>query len=130
MKVNDLPAAVLKKHADMLKPLMGLELPTPAGWFLLCVQYVRADKTAGGIIIPGRVKDEDKFQGRCGLVVAMGPAAYKGDKYGSPWCKIGDWVAWPALENAASRMEYAGMVVTAIPDDRVVLVGVDPELVS
>ena len=128
--VESLPKSVWEKASHMLEPLKGITLPTPGGWYILCAQYVRPAKV-GAILMPDRVRDEDKYQGRCGIVLAIGPDAYRGDKYPSgPWCKVGDWVAWPAVENAASRMEYAGVTVTAIPDDRVVLIGVDPERIT
>ena len=130
MKVDDLPKAVWAKAGHLLEPLKGLELPSPCGWFILAVQWVRPTKV-GSLIMPDRVRAEDKYQGRSGLVISVGPDAYTGAKYASgAWCKVGDWISWPAVENAASRMEYKGVVITAIPDDRVTLVGVDPELVS
>lgn len=110
-------------------------LPRPAGYYVLAVQYVRPDTTTlkSGFVLhnAGVTQKEDKFQGRSGLVIALGPDAYAGDKFKSgPWCKVGDWIAWPSMENAAARMEYNKVVITTIPDDRVVLVGVDPEMVS
>ena len=58
-------------------------------------------KTLGGIIIPGKSLDEDRFQSKVGLIVKMGPSAFddengvwfKGIKFG-----IGDWVVYRASD--------------------------------
>jgi hypothetical protein len=134
MKIDDLnlPPAATAKIAHLLVKLKDVQLPRPGGYYILAVQWVRGEKIAGTSLFAAEVtKREDKYQGRSGLVIAIGPDAYRGDRYPSgPWCRVGDWIAWPAMENAAARMEYAGVVITTIPDDRVVLIGVDPEIVS
>jgi co-chaperonin GroES (HSP10) len=132
MRIDDLaiPPEAAAKFEHLLADLRGVELPQPTGWFVLAVQYRKPEKSKGGIILTDKTKQEDDYQGRCGLVIAAGPDAYKGDKFTSAWCGVGDVIAWPAMENAANRMKYAGVVVTAIPDDRVVLRGVDPERVA
>jgi hypothetical protein len=94
-------------------------------------RHWRKPERIGSIIVAGQTHDEDKYQGRSGLVLALGPDAYKGDRYLSgAWVKPGDWAAWPALENAANRMSYAGVVLTVIPDDKLVMRGIDPALVA
>jgi hypothetical protein len=130
MKIDELSPEIRAKAAHILDKLTGVELPSPAGYYLLCVQWITPQKV-GSIYMPHQRHSEDKFQGRAGLVLALGPDCYAGDRYpNGPWCEPGDWVAWPMMENAASRIEYNGCVLTVIPDDRVVLVGVDPERVS
>ena len=64
---------------------------------VLVVTYVQPEKTAGGIIIPDKSKDEDRYQGTLGLVVAMGPGAFKDDniaKFHDVKLKIGNWVLY------------------------------------
>lgn len=84
------------------------EIPKDAVQFskILVALYVRpmADegkeaKTAGGIIIPGerveKEQQEDIYQGKVGLIVAMGPLAYVDDednKFHGIANKVGDWV--------------------------------------
>ena len=63
-----------------------------------------------------------------GLVLALGPNCY--DKFDANWCEPGDWVAWPAMENASCRIRYENEILTLLPDDRVVMVNVDPEKVA
>lgn len=43
---------------------------------VLVAVYIRPEKTKGGIILAGQTRDEDKFQGKVGLVVKMGPQAF------------------------------------------------------
>lgn len=61
---------------------------------VLVAIYMRPEKSAGGIIYTDRARDEDKWQGKVGLVMKMGPVAFKGD---DEWfkgvnVKVGDWV--------------------------------------
>jgi len=75
----------------------------PIGYEVLLVMYERVGKgeqmTEGGIIVPnikGGSASEDKFQGKCGLIVKMGSLAYTDDdthRWGSLRPKIGNWVA-------------------------------------
>jgi len=62
---------------------------------VLVAVYVRPKKTASGIYLPDAVSDEDKYQGKVGLVVAKGPTAFVDDE--GNWFKdvsvdVGDWV--------------------------------------
>lgn len=43
---------------------------------VLVASYIRPEKTAGGIIRPDQVREEDKWQGKAGIVLAMGPIAF------------------------------------------------------
>jgi co-chaperonin GroES (HSP10) len=75
-----------RRYADAIKPL---------GARVLIATYVRPEKTAGGIIMTERTRDEDSFQGKCGLVIALGPLAFKDDEnhaWGDLKPKVGDWV--------------------------------------
>jgi co-chaperonin GroES (HSP10) len=62
---------------------------------VVVMTYVSPTRTAGGIIRPDQTKDEDRFQGKIGLVVAVGPGAFKDDgiaKFHGKKIKVGDWV--------------------------------------
>jgi co-chaperonin GroES (HSP10) len=64
---------------------------------LLVAIYVRPQRTASGIFLTDNTVDEDKFQGKVGLVVKLGPDAFE-DETGK-WFKdvkinIGDWVVF------------------------------------
>ena len=62
---------------------------------LIVAVYLRPEKTASGIYLPESYRDEDKYQGKVGLVVKMGPEAFN-DPSGAWFQGIsvqeGDWV--------------------------------------
>jgi co-chaperonin GroES (HSP10) len=64
--------------------------------------YVRSDMTKGGIIIGGdRTRAEDRFQGKIGLVLKVGPTAFKGvkpDSFGGVTVEPGDWIMYKASD--------------------------------
>lgn len=49
---------------------------------LLLGTYIRPEKTKGGIIITAKAKDEDRYQGKAGLLMKAGPTAWKYDASG------------------------------------------------
>ena len=46
---------------------------------ILCAVYVRPQKTKSGIYLSDKTIDEDRFQGKVGLLIGMGPAAFQDD---------------------------------------------------
>jgi hypothetical protein len=136
VRLKDLPADVLEKIAHLVNTgttpsTQGINpdavLPVPNGYNVLVLQYVRPEtiRTAGGmsLILAATTQKEDAFQGRLGIVLALGADAYQ-DSVKFPngaWVQPGDIVAWPALENASSRYPFGGQTLAAIPDDRLVL---------
>lgn len=61
---------------------------------VLCAVYIAPEKTAGGIIRPQTNVDEDKYQGKVGLILKLGPRAFTSD---ATWqwpedMGVGDWV--------------------------------------
>jgi co-chaperonin GroES (HSP10) len=46
---------------------------------VLCAVYIRPHKTKSGIILTDGTIDEDRYQGKVGLLVGMGPAAFQDD---------------------------------------------------
>lgn len=57
--------------------------------------YIPPEKTRGGIIIPDKSMAENRFQGKCALVLKVGPNAFKDDsvnKFGGKTVEPGDWV--------------------------------------
>ncbi len=72
------------------------DLP-PVGWSLMLRLYTEPEMTAGGLILPPKVRDEAVCNNFIGLVVGMSKDAYTDIRYEKtgPWCKIGDWVIFP-----------------------------------
>ena len=78
----------------------AVEFIHPQGSLVLIAVYVRGgkfgkdQKTAGGIIIPDNTKDEDRHQGKIGVILKCGPLAFTNDethKWKNP-PKVHDWV--------------------------------------
>jgi len=62
---------------------------------VLVATYIRPDKTASGIILADRTREEEKHQGKTGMVIALGPLAFQEDdahQWGDDKPTIGDWV--------------------------------------
>ena len=78
--------------------LMGMQADfQPMADEVLCAIYVRPEKTSGGLVISHHSQEEDVYQGKVGLVLAMGPLAFKEDadhNWGGVIPKVGDWVLW------------------------------------
>lgn len=77
---------------------VGAEIPTPIGAQVCIATYVRPDVTAGGIYRPDSHKAEDIYQGKVGLIIAMGPIAFQEDektKFGGVIPALHDWVLFP-----------------------------------
>jgi len=58
-------------------------------------------KTAGGILVPVKNLEEDRFQSKVGLIVKVGPLAFKDDSGKYAWpddIGVGDWVMYRASD--------------------------------
>lgn len=85
--------AVWQDVGDHIK---GIE-PLAAG--VLLIMYERGAggevRTKSGIILSAKTTNEDKYQGKAGLVVKLGPIAFTDDvghQWGDMKPKVGDWV--------------------------------------
>jgi co-chaperonin GroES (HSP10) len=63
---------------------------------LLIGIYIRPQKTSGGIILTDTTRDEDKWQGKVGLVLQRGPQAFvsEGGITFQSDASVGDWVIY------------------------------------
>lgn len=64
---------------------------------ILCAVYVRPEKTKGGIVLPDQHRSEDKIQGKVGLVLKKGSAAFVDET--NNWfvgvdVDINDWIVF------------------------------------
>src|SRR6516225_9644376 len=83
---EDPKEVILRKVGD----ISGLKV---WGNDVLVAIYQRPEQTKGGLFITDEARDEDKSQGKVGLVIKMGPVAYvddEGRKYRD--INVGDWV--------------------------------------
>jgi hypothetical protein len=72
----------------------------------LCAVYVRPDvKTVGGLLLPDATREEDKHQGKVGLIVKLGPTAFQADPNNAwKWPEdmgLHDWVYYRASDGWA-----------------------------
>jgi co-chaperonin GroES (HSP10) len=63
---------------------------------VLCAVYVRPEKTKSGLYITSTSRDEDKIQGKVGLILKMGPAAFEDDGqwFANTQFNESDWVVF------------------------------------
>ena len=86
------------------------------------------EKTKGGIIITSKAKDEDRFQGKVGLLLKKGPTAFKYDKSGHHYYEgkapdVHDWVVYRpsdgweiGLNGVACRVIRSAMLRGVVTD--------------
>lgn len=86
---------------------------------VLVAVYVRPEKTAGGIMMTSNYRDEDKYQGKIGMLLTHGPTAFtesEGKWFHGKTFKPGDWLifrpsdGWPITIN--------GVLCRMLHDDR------------
>lgn len=78
--------------------------------------YIRPMMTAGGILVPTAQK-EDKYQGKVGLVLAVGPLAFQDDattKFRNQQLEVGDWVMFRTQDGDA--LEINGQMCRLLQD--------------
>lgn len=59
--------------------------------------YIRPEKTKSGIYLTQKAVDEDRFQGKVGLLVATGPSAFKdesGEWFAGLDFRLHDWLVF------------------------------------
>lgn len=82
-----------KAITDLVGDLSGVEI---IGDMVLVGTFFRPEKTSGGIIRPDTNKQEDAWQGKVGLVLKLGPDAFRqdtGELY-EQHAKPGEWVVY------------------------------------
>lgn len=120
----DQRAAILEATA---KAVDGIEVMRNR---ILLATYVVPEKTAGGIIRVDKNLDESRFQGKVGLILKKGPAAFKfnedmDDAYPSIEPDVGDWVFYRAADTWECGI--AGISCRIAFDDYVIGRVADPE---
>ena len=102
-------------------------LPDPTGWRILVLPYKGQGKTKGGVILTDETMQERTYTTVTGLVLKIGPDAYKDEKRfpDGPWCKVNDWIMFGRY--AGSRFGIEGGEVRILNDDEIIAVVKDPE---
>lgn len=90
--------------------------------------YIPPEKTKGGIILTERAMDENRFQGKVGLLLKSGPTAWKYDRsgqyaYDGTPPQIGDWLIYRAsdgweigLNGVSCRLIRASLTRSSVQD--------------
>lgn len=122
---SDDPKEVLKKALgpDAMKDYTVLHSQ------VLCATYVRPGKTKGGIFMPDKVVEEDRWQGNIGMVIALGNGAFKDDsvaQFHGEKLKIGDWVMYVPADGVS-------LFINSVPcrlfqDTRILMKVTNPEI--
>jgi len=103
-----MPAMLMSHDTDpreaLLEKVGSLESVELFNNQVLVAIYVRPEKTRSGIILADTTRDEDKSQGKVGLVVKLGSDAFddpSGKWFNGTKLEIGDWVFFRASDGWA-----------------------------
>jgi hypothetical protein len=83
-----------QKILDLVGDLSGIEILNNQ---ILCAVYVRPTKTKSGIYLADQTTAEDRFQGKVGLLIGMGPSAFEdesGQWFADSSFKMHDWLVF------------------------------------
>lgn len=89
---------------DLRNRIGNLDCLRLSGAQILVATYIRPERKKSGLILTSNVREEDKFQGKCGLVLKRGPLAYKATEkldFGGYEAKVGDWVWYRPMDGYA-----------------------------
>ena len=123
-----MPAALMMHDedpkAEILSRAGDLKDVEVFGSDVLVALYIRPQKTKSGIILSDGTRDEDKWQGKAGLILKLGPTAYC-DEDGNKFRDIseGDWVVfrpsdgWPVTLNAANSFASKDAISCRVVND-------------
>jgi co-chaperonin GroES (HSP10) len=110
-----------------------------AGNLVLVATYIQPEKTKGGILLPDGSLAEDRFQGKVGLVLKTGPAAFVNEPklginfYGLKF-ESGEWVIYRPSDGMELFIRDRRQVNVGLPcrliEDSLLKAGVsDPSLI-
>lgn len=85
----------------------------PTGGHLLVLPEKVEEKTKGGIYLPETAREKEQQAATVGLLMAVGPSAWKDLDDGSAWAEVGDKVSY-------SR--YAGVTMVGQDNESYVLI--------
>jgi co-chaperonin GroES (HSP10) len=94
--------------------------------------YRRPDKTASGIHLPDRTRDEDEHQGKVGLVLKVGPQAYVTREDERPFSDAekvqpGQWVVMWVVDGR--KILIRGQLCRVVEDYQIRMRVSEPDLV-
>lgn len=120
---NDPKQAIIKAVGDLSKQVIFSDL-------VLVGTYIRNEKTAGGIIRPKEVLQEDEYQGKVGLVLKKGPLAFadwEEDEFRGENAQLHSWVVFAIKDTWPVQIN--GTACRFVPYDKLRMRLTDPTLV-
>lgn len=96
---------------------------------VLVATYVQPAKSKGGIFMPDKIVEEDRWQGNIGLVIAMGKGAFKDDgvaQFHGDKLEIGDWVMYVAADGISLFIKQ--VPCRLFQDTRILMKVTNPEI--
>ena len=146
-KLSFIEASEEPEAKEFIEKQLGFPAPRPAGYHLYVKLYIREedvhtikDKDGNAILdsngkpmyiaLPETSTRNDKYRSCTALVISTGPEAHKGERFkeSGPWCRVGDWAVIPRHEGI--QVNYRGIPMMLIPDDRILSVIEDPSYVT
>jgi hypothetical protein len=112
----------VKDHLKLIDP--------PFGARVLVATAPHCDKSSGGIIYTAKRVDEGRFQGKVGLILAMGATAFKYDgmyDWDGPKPNVGDWVYYRPSDSFETGIN--GVPCRFIHDVNIIGRVLDPEAI-
>lgn len=97
---------------------------------VLVATYIRPNKTAGGIIRPETNVAEDEWQGKVGLVLKLGPMAYRDDddtQFDGESVNVGEWAVYKVGD--AWSVNINGYPCRLVRDSSIKMTVTDPGIV-
>ncbi len=73
---------------------------------VLAAIYIRPEKTKSGLYLSNNTREEDKWQGKVGLIVKTGPDAFKDDTgkwFNGVNINVGDWIYFRPSDGGRSQ---------------------------
>lgn len=91
--------------------------------------YMRPEKTSGGLYLPDTTRDEDRWQGKCAVVLKKGPLAFKSDNAVQFDNDVneGDWVVFRVSDGFSIDVE--GIHCRMLEDSHIQARISDPSLI-
>lgn len=92
--------------------------------------YMGPGVTPGGIIMPDKLKDEDRWQGKVGAVLKIGPMAFQNDArndFRDQQVKVGDWIVYRISDGIP--LDIGGVHCRLIEDIHVKLTVPKPSMI-
>lgn len=124
-KQLDTEAEVKKlDDADEPDPTKAKMLPQPCGYKILIALPEVEETTEGGLYKSRQTKELEEVGSIIGIVLAMGPDCYKGDRFSEPYCQVGDCVMMRSY--SGTRFTIYGKEFRLINDDTVEAIVDDP----